>query len=97
MKIQLLRIPEKSYLYLQASGLKEESFDRFHPHTEPGSDRVRFDDQVTASALSMSVKVQKALHMLAQGVSVWVLVTDSDTALELAMHAAEALGIELEL
>ncbi len=97
MKIQLMNLPEKSYMYLQASELKEEAFDRFHPHSEPGSDRVRFDDQVAATALSMSVKVQKALHKLALGVSVFVLVTDSDTALELAMKAAEALGVELEL
>jgi hypothetical protein len=95
MKIRLLVLVGK--LYLQAEGLKEESFDRFHPHAEPGSDRVRFDDQVKATGLSMSVTVQKAMNKLELGLSSWVLVTDSDTALELAMNAAEALGSELEL
>jgi len=95
MKIQLLVLPDK--LYLQAEGLKEESFDRFHPHAEPGSDRVRFDDQVKATALSMSVTAQKAMNKLEQGLSVWALITDSDTGLELAMNVADALGIELQL
>jgi hypothetical protein len=95
MRIQLLLLPGK--LYLQAEGLKEETFDRFHPHAEPGSDRVRFDDQVKATAASMSVTVQKAMNRLELGIGAWALITDSDTALELAMNVAEPLGIELQL
>lgn len=95
MRIQLVFTTGK--VYLQADGLKEEHFDRFHPHSEPGSDRVRFDAQVKATAASMSVTAQKAMNKLEQGLSAWVLITDSDTALELAMTAADALGIELQL
>jgi hypothetical protein len=94
MRIQLV-LSDK--LYLQAEGLREATFDRFHPHSEPDSDRFRFDDQVKATALSMSVKVQQAMNKLETGVSAWSLVSDSDTALDLAMNVAEALETELQL
>jgi hypothetical protein len=95
MKIKLIETP--GAVLLQAEGLAEAKFDRFVPFSEPGSDRTRFDDQLKASARSMSVTVRKAVDRMVTGTSAWSLETDSDTALELGMNVAEALALELEL
>jgi hypothetical protein len=83
--------------FLQAEGMNEASFDRFHPHSEPGSERARFDEQVKATAKAMSIAVRPAMDRLNTGVSAWLVESDSDSGLELGMSVAEHLGSELEL
>jgi len=82
---------------IRGENLAESNFDAFHPTTEPGSDRERFDQAVKAVAKNKGIATKQHRAMLTTGVSAWALDTYDDAALDCGDEIATSLGVGLEL